>query len=369
MFAAFIVLVTGALTFGVAGPPASNSDVAGSAPQRTSLSKAELQHLKTRAESGDIEAQLRLAEAYEDGNGVQQSDELAVAWYHRAAEHGNAAAQNNLGLMYSTGRGVEKNKEEAVRWYRKAARQLYSNAMFNLGTAYYNGDGVSIDDASAYAWFLLAQQAGSQPAADAVKRMGSEIRHFQKVEAFARIGSMHEKGEDLGQDYLEAAKWYRRAAEEGDAPSRVRLANILVQHLGRAADYEEARHWCEEAAKQDYSPGAFCVGLLWERGLGVAQDFAQAAKWYSRAADLGHAVALLRLGEMYWKGTGVKLDRVVGYEFVLLASTAELPDAQRMKAQFEKEIDSKDIEKARKRAIEWTKRHPLLGLRKRTPPN
>jgi TPR repeat protein len=135
------------------------------------LSHGEIVQLQAKAQAGDPNAQVNLGRAYEDGDGVPQSDQLAVKWYWAAAERGNAIAQNNLGLMIRSGRGVEQDKQEAVGRYRKAAKQKNPSAMFNLGTAYYNGDGIGIDDTSAFAWFLLAQALGNKPAGEAVNRM------------------------------------------------------------------------------------------------------------------------------------------------------------------------------------------------------
>src|ERR1700675_661786 len=80
-------------------PPAASSTAA-------TLSNSEVSQLTTRALGGDIEAQMELARAYENGNGVSQNDELAAQWCRRAAERGNAAAQNHLGTMYRMGIGV-----------------------------------------------------------------------------------------------------------------------------------------------------------------------------------------------------------------------------------------------------------------------
>src|SRR5438132_2855022 len=98
--------------------------------------------LLSKANQGDSQAQVLIAKAYEKGDGVPQSDELAAHWYTKAAQNGNPDAQNALGVMYSTGRGVERDKQAAVRWYRVAAKQGSAVAAFNLGAAYYNGDGV-----------------------------------------------------------------------------------------------------------------------------------------------------------------------------------------------------------------------------------
>ena len=326
---------------------------------------SEISELKAKAEAGDPAAQFALGRAYDDGNGVAQSDKSASLWYLKAAEQAYALAENSLGVMYREGRGVEQSKEQAVEWYKKAAKQKNSTAMFNLGTAYYNGDGVSLNDITAYAWFLLAQQYGSEPAQAAVKRMSAEVKGWQLSSALETVGEMYLGGSDLPRDYSEAINWYRKAAQEGDAAVQIKLAKLLARPEG-AQNYQEARHWCEEAAKQMFSPGAFCVGLMYERGLGVEQNLPEAAKWFNQAAQLGNAEAMSHLAEMYWKGSGVKLDRISAYTFVLLASTANIPQAQQDKALYEKELNSKELEKARKRAADWVRQHPALALRKKT---
>ena len=63
-------------------------------------------------------------------------------------------------------------------------------------------------------------------------------------------------------DYTEAAKWYRKAAEQGDADAQNNL------------------------------------GLCYERGQGVPEDYEEAVKWYRKAAAQGHAGAKKVLKEL-----------------------------------------------------------------------
>ena len=360
------VLATG-LVFGQAAVPSAQQQTEAPAP----LSAAEISQLTVKAESGDPAAQLALGRAYENGSGVPQSDKQAVDWFRKAAEQGNAPAQNDLGMMYLEGRGVEINKEEAFKWRRRAARQGHPTAMFNLGAAFYNRDGAAFDVVSAYAWFVLAEEAGSDSATDAVKRMSEDLQTSRTPEVFEKIAAMYEKGDDLPQSYSEAVKWSRKAAENGGPPVRVKLARLLI----KTQEFDEARRLCEEAAKKNYPPGAHCVGLIYDRGLGVTQNPVEAVKWFNRAAEMGYAVAMLRLGEMYWKGSGVRMDKISAYAFIYLAATTDIPEASQERASLEKEMGSKDVEKARKKAIEWAKQYrkewiseqPLARKRKAQP--
>ena len=179
----FSCVLLGSLSAAQMSPPAAQEMPTGP------LLQEEVAQLEAKAEEGNPDAQVSLGRAYEVGNGVPKSDQQAVKWYRAAAEQGNAKAQNSLGQMYRSGRGVSLDKVEAVGWYRRAARQKDPSAMFNLGTAYYNGDGVGIDDVTSFAWFLLAQEFGSRPAVDAVKRMTDDAGNLE-ANAFEKIGDM-----------------------------------------------------------------------------------------------------------------------------------------------------------------------------------
>ena len=317
--------------------------------QHTKPTAEQMTQLKMKAEAGDAAAQLALGLAYEDGNGVASSDELAVSWYRRAAEQGNSVAQNNLGLMYRSGRGVAKNKEEAVRWYQKAARQKSPQGMFNMGAAYYNGDGLPADQSAAYAWFWLAQEAGNGGAVEAVKRMTAELRPFEILEAERKIGDMFAGGIDLAQNYGEAAKWYGKTAQRNDAQSQISLATLLIDGRGIAQDYAEAKHWCEAASKQDYAPGPYCLGYLYQRGLGVKQDSHQAVKWYAKAAELNHDRAASTLAQMYWKGEGVKIDKPAAYLWLYRASAIKVAGAKQQARMLWNEMNKEEMARADKK--------------------
>ena len=93
---------------------------------------------KTKAETGDAEAQFNLALMYNNGipEQLQKNDREAAKWYRKAAEQGHVEAQFNLGLMYDKGEGVRQDFKEAAKWFRKAAEQGHASAQYNLGVMY-----------------------------------------------------------------------------------------------------------------------------------------------------------------------------------------------------------------------------------------
>jgi len=323
----------------------------GQSADRAEPAADKISQLKTKAEAGDAQAQVDLGRAYDDGNGVKQSDELAAKWYQKAAEQGNPEAQNILGNMYRAGRGVDQNKEEAVRWYRKAARQKYGNAMFNIGTAYYNGDGVSVDDSEAYAWFVLAQENGSKSADEAIKRMESTLNSWQIDAGLRRIGDLFTNGVDLPKDYAESASWLRKGAERGDKDAQVLLANALI-NSPIPHDYAGARYWCERAAKQQSPAGEYCLGVIYEQGVGIEKNPKEATKWYLLAAHWGNARAMESVGRIYASGAAGKVDRVEAYVWLVRAAAKGDQPALQAAAKLKAEMDKKELAKAEQQIIQ-----------------
>lgn len=79
--------------------------------------------LLTRAQSGDVSAQMILGDMFAAGEGVSQDFAESAYWYRQAAKRGFANAQLSLGLLYSQGQGVEQNIEIAYQWVSIAAEQ------------------------------------------------------------------------------------------------------------------------------------------------------------------------------------------------------------------------------------------------------
>jgi TPR repeat protein len=342
---------------------AAQASSAQETPASANLSSSDVAQLQSKGEAGDASSQLALGRAYQDGNGVPQSDELAAKWYRKAAEQGNATAQNNLGIMYRAGSGVEKSKEEALKWYRKAARQGYASAIFNLGAAYYNGDGVAIDDSRSYAWFLLAKEKGSTSAPDAVTRAESELTPGKINEGLIDLGEMYERGEELPHDLGESVKWYRKAAERGDPDARIALAIVLIKRKD-PQDYAEARGWCEQSAKRNENRGQYCLALIYHHGLGVERDIDRATKMYRQAARLGNALAMQTLGQIYATGENGQIDRSEAFVWfvgaALNGNQGALGEAVKLKMTMSKEDLARTDKKLKKSHIDPKKLDTVL---------
>ncbi|MFO7642063.1 MAG: serine/threonine-protein kinase, partial [Candidatus Competibacteraceae bacterium] len=91
----------------------------------------------------------------------------------------------------------------------------------------------------------------------------------------------------VAQDDAEAVRWYRRAAEQGDAEAQANLGWMYLQGRGVAQDHAEAVRWYRQAAEQGFSKAQFNLGWMYAEDRGVAQDYAEAARWFRQAAAHG----------------------------------------------------------------------------------
>ena len=80
---------------------------------------------------------------------------------------------------------------------------------------------------------------------------------------------------------LPAFKLYRKAAEQGNADAQLNLGAMLDKGQGVAQDYAEAAKWWRRAAEQD-SLAQRNLGWHYARGDGLPQDFVQAYMWLAR---------------------------------------------------------------------------------------
>ena len=98
---------------------------------------------------------------------------------------------------------------------------------------------------------------------------------------------MYDKGEGIEQDYQEAAKWYRKAAEQGDAWAQNNLGLMYHNGEGIEQDYQKAVKWYRKAAEQGLHLAHYNLGLMYEFGNGVGQNYKKAYIGYSLAVLFG----------------------------------------------------------------------------------
>ena len=113
-----------------------------------------------KAELGDLESQLQLANYYRWEIKSDPNFKEALKWYMKAAEQGDASALNNLGCMYLVGDGVEESDEKAFKLFHKSAEIGNDSSQYNVGLMMHEGVGSMTNKEEALKWIRLAAEQG-----------------------------------------------------------------------------------------------------------------------------------------------------------------------------------------------------------------
>ncbi len=123
---------------------------------------------------------------------------------------------------------------------------------------------------------------------------GSTQEDFNQAKAYLKNGT-----------HGEAAKWFRKAAEQGHAVAQYNLGAMYYEGEGVVQSDNEAVKWFREAAEQGLAEAQQDLGNLYYTGKVVVQSNNEAVKWYRKAAEQGFIDAQFCLGSMYYEGKGV----------------------------------------------------------------
>ena len=120
------------------------------------------------------------------------------------------------------------------------------------------------------------------------------------VQAQSELGKAFWLGSlGVATNYQEAAKWFRKAAEQNDAIAQHNLGACYRDGQGVTKDYVAAVKWFRQAAGQNYARAQVNLGRCYEDGEGVTKDEVEAVKWYRKAAEQNHPAAQSNLGVCY----------------------------------------------------------------------
>lgn len=110
------------------------------------------------------------------------------------------------------------------------------------------------------------------------------------------------------QDYTEAVKWWRKAAEQGDISAQHALGHVYYNGRGVEENYAEAVRWYRKAAELGNVTAQCDLGYCYYYGQGVHRNYVEAVKWFRKCTPSEFGLAELALGYCYYYGRGVPQD-------------------------------------------------------------
>jgi TPR repeat protein len=120
------------------------------------------------------------------------------------------------------------------------------------------------------------------------------------------LGYYHYSLQELG----EAAKWFKLAAQTGDAESQFRLGTFLWSGKILPSDKEQSAAWLLKAAEQSHPKAAYLTGQNYLFGYGITRNDAEALRWFRVASCQGIKEAEWELACLLTAGQGVQTNVV-----------------------------------------------------------
>lgn len=143
------------------------------------------------------------------------------------------------------------------------------------------------------------------------------------------LGAIYGKGLGVQKDYKEAVKWYQSAADNGLANGYYNLGVMYANGNGVQKDQVEAVRLFQIAAEQGDALAQHNLAVMLKMGWGVARDHSGAAMWFRKAADQNLAASQHALGLMYEEGAGVQKDIAVAVQLYRKAAAQGYAPAQK----------------------------------------
>lgn len=131
------------------------------------------------ANLNDPNCQYRVAKCLENGELKKRKNlSKAIGWYKRAAESGQIDAQLKLFGYYSSGIGkcLKRDLGLSYFWALRAGTKGCARAMFYLGEFSMSGSGIRKDILLALWWYTISSSMGSREGAIKMKQTRDEVR-------------------------------------------------------------------------------------------------------------------------------------------------------------------------------------------------
>ncbi len=330
-------------------PPAPETAPApvASAVQPAPVSSAKpgsFEELAAKAQAGDAQAQLQLAEFYESIGRYK----TAVTWYEFLLKQDNVAAQRALAALYDEGNGVAQDYQKAYDLYTKAAEKNDIEAILALVNYYSTGIVVAQDTKKADELYQKAYDM-------AEKEANAGNVNAQRI--FGELLVETNKSEEI----KTGLEWLEKAANTGNSRAQTSLgwAYMKEDASNNLPDINKAASWFSKAAKQRNIAALLALGNIYPRMGLTKENLDKMLVVYNHAANEGSIDAQLELASIYLDGVYAKdnliaVDEAKGVQWLVKAAEQDSEEAvERLIELYQNGQGS--IQKDPEQALKWSK--------------
>ena len=208
-----------------------------------------------------------------------------------------------------------------------------------------------------WGFFSIAIAGNENPFAESL-RTNRHLAETGDSEGQYQLGKHFDYGWGVARDAVEAAKWYTKAASQGNIEAQHSLG-LLNTHAGNYifANPKNSVKWFRAAAEQGHASSQMFLADAYVEGDGVVRNYAEAAKWYQKATVQGDGMAMHGLAVLYAKGFGIPKDLVKAYAWNNVSATQGWGMAKTYREELEKMMTRVQLNQAQKMSIELFKKY------------
>jgi len=217
---------------------------------------------------GVMEDRVRIsAEALEGFKAYEAKDfEKAVRYLQPAAEMGMPQAQLVMGMISVT----KEDGVNAIKWMRLAAEQDLLDAQLACGTFLLMGLGGDVQRDEAAKWFRRAIEQGV-----------TLENNGQLAEMFGTLARGYEKGDGGPPDAEEALFWWSRSADAGSVKARSLIAIHYLEGDGLERNPEKGLNMILDDIRAGHQHPALIMALACAGLYGMKEELSKAHMWFS----------------------------------------------------------------------------------------
>ena len=218
---------------------------------------------------------------YYSGHGVDQDYESAFSLFQSI--QGNAFADLKCAEMYEQGKGIEMDLEAGRKYYESAFKEFMQledkevDALYEyqLGRLLYSGKGCKQDTEQAVDYLQKAAKQKNAPAA-------------------LLLGNIY-----IEQNNLEKGIFYfEEAADQGNEYAKYRLGTLYLDSANSVYDSQKGIEYMRGLADSGNEYAQVKMGFECIRGEHIPKDYGRAREYFSKAAAQGNQYAEAMLKDM-----------------------------------------------------------------------
>ncbi len=279
-------------------------------------------YAKLCADMGDSYGMYMVSECYDRGQGVKKDIREGDIYRQQAVQKDNVLATILHARNLIFGWTIKKNPKKGFSILQMLADKKIPEAIYRLAYSYESGIGVEKDRKKAEELYLESLKYGYMESYDHLaslfiydekgniteneedKRKGYDYlmkgSRINETACLASLASGYYLGSFVKQDYQQAMRWYKKAAQYADSLAFYMIAYMYYYGNGVDENNEEAWNWTQEGIRHASANCIYMAGMICKEGFAPeGHKPEESLKYYEEVADLGGWAAEQALHDMY----------------------------------------------------------------------